>query len=513
MIIPLFISLLQEGISGLVAIYISNILARFSDAVIHMETKYVLENLWILLLCIAIMIFLMPILGYFCNILMLKHALLHDRLVIRRFLDKNYMKAMEIEKGEVQYRLENDPNDYRIEWMEWMTKIIVTPVIFVFLITFAIKVNWFYALITFSLSLIKLVIPVAMKKRYARYDRETRDYNTDVRNYEMEISSKPHTVILFGLKSAFLDKLDSIYYQYYKRTAKEEIRYKTIFTNISLGVDTIFLLFVLLIGAVLTSLGTITAGSVAAMVGYYSIFNTVIDSVSYIIRQRPILNNLIQRLEVIYNDQESSTGENISSFSGTSIHIPTFYYGDKRILYNLNHQINHGEKVAICGSNGSGKSTIIKLLTVLVAPQIGSITINDIELNEIAIESWRSLFAFTMQNPYLFKGNVIDNMTFGNEKLNKSAKDLLEYLGIPLFTDKEVSEGGNNLSGGEKQKISIARAILKKAPILILDEPTNHLDTNSKKWLAEYIQNTDKTVIYVTHDKAFLEIATSIITL
>lgn len=198
----------------------------------------------------------------------------------------------------------------------------------------------------------------------------------------------------------------------------------------------------------------------------------------------------------------------------------SFAYEDgKEILNNISFQINKGEKIAIIGSNGSGKTTIINLLLRVLKPTSGKIYIDDIDIDSISLKDYRKLISVVNQNPYLFNTTIKDNILPGSkdyEKVYSSVKeirieDFIESL--PEKYETIVGVNGANISGGQKQKIAMARAIAKDSKIMILDEATSNYDIESELSVIELILNrlVDRTVIMVTHKTQVLEVVDKII--
>lgn len=188
-------------------------------------------------------------------------------------------------------------------------------------------------------------------------------------------------------------------------------------------------------------------------------------------------------------------------------------HSSKKILDHMNFEINKGEKVAFVGTNGVGKSTIIKLLMRFYSPTTGIIKINDIDIQTLEIDYLRSLYSTIFQDICLYPFSIKENITcceekFDSKKLEISLKnaDLIEKVnqlenGVESKLIKSFYHDGIDLSGGEKQKIAIARAFYKDAPIAIFDEPTSALDALTEERLYKKIclLLRDKTIIFVSH--------------
>lgn len=505
---------LEDCITGLLAVYTANVLGEFADAVFRLDLRFGLANVWKLLLCIGITVLIIPAIGLVGEVLMFSNALRHDRLIFGRFFDKTYAEAMRIEEGEVQYRLEKDPNEFRYNWKEIIKKITAIPAALVYLLYSALQISRSFTLIVFGISLIKLMVPTAVKKLNAKYDRETREYNTRVRTYESEIIRNPYVTKIYGLKNAFIDRLDKIYHGYFKSVQVKSIQCKQIADGISSFLDTFCVLIILLIGAVMTADNMITPGAVAAMVGYFSVFNIIIGNIGFVIRNIPILNNIADRMNVLYAGQEDLSGENIEPVSVISAKRLAFFYEEKEVFKDVDFDIQTVTKIAVCGVNGSGKSTLIKLLCGLLKSYKGSLKLNGKEFRDIAVESWRQQIAYVAQEPYLFAGSVKENIQISDLTATEEAIDhVMNEIGMSHLAGREVSMSQNDLSGGEKQKISIARALIKDTPIIILDEPSNNLDSESLIWLNEFIKKSSKTILFISHDNQLSGLANSRITL
>ena len=175
--------------------------------------------------------------------------------------------------------------------------------------------------------------------------------------------------------------------------------------------------------------------------------------------------------------------------------------GNKVIFKNLNLIISKGSFYAIIGKSGIGKTSLIDMITGLIFPSVGSILINEIDFKKIDIKHWRSKISYVPREHFLLKdsikNNIILNHHFDKKKFNK----ILNNLELnDLDSESMVDEKGENLSVGQKQRISIARALYSDNEILILDEPTSNLNSLLEKKILTYIKKQQKTVIMITHN-------------
>lgn len=187
-----------------------------------------------------------------------------------------------------------------------------------------------------------------------------------------------------------------------------------------------------------------------------------------------------------------------------------FSYNQKsKVLDDINFSIEGGANVALVGQSGAGKSSIINLISRFYDPSSGKILINNQEITKVDIVSLRNSISLVSQDTIIYNKSFLENIKFGKleateKEIIKAAKnaDIHNFISASsLGYETIVGEGGNNLSGGQKQRISIARAILKDAPILLLDEATSSLDAETENQISKTLSNVtkNKTTITVTH--------------
>ena len=183
---------------------------------------------------------------------------------------------------------------------------------------------------------------------------------------------------------------------------------------------------------------------------------------------------------------------------------------NKQVLNNINVTINKGEKVALVGSSGAGKTTFINILLDFYKPTQGQVLIDNDELSKISIESIRDIISIVPQEAVLFNDTIKNNLSYGISDLNnndliiEAAKNanIIDYINsLPEKFETVIGERGLMLSGGQKQRISIGRAILRDPSILVLDEATSSLDSESEIKVQDAIDQLikDRTVIIIAH--------------
>lgn len=201
-----------------------------------------------------------------------------------------------------------------------------------------------------------------------------------------------------------------------------------------------------------------------------------------------------------------------------------FRYGqDDKVLHDITFNINPGKKLALVGESGGGKTTITNLLMGLYKPIAGSVKINGTDISKVSLPSLRKSIATVFQDSGLFSGTIRENIAYGrpsasDEEIIEAAKIANAYDFIFNYEkglETEIGERGVKLSGGQKQRISIARAVLKDAPILILDEATSSLDSRSEVRVQEALDRLmkNRTVLIIAHRLSTIADVDTIVTL
>lgn len=209
--------------------------------------------------------------------------------------------------------------------------------------------------------------------------------------------------------------------------------------------------------------------------------------------------------EIIKQEEDNKEGKSIDNINEIIISNLKFSYEDKVILNDISHKFEKNKSYAIVGTSGSGKTTLVNLLLGKHNDYSGDIHYNNTELKEISIDSLFEISSFVEQNVFVFDDSIINNITMYSNIDEKLLQEAINKSGLSTLIEEKgkdyrCGENGCNLSGGEKQRISIARALVKKSQLLLLDEATSALDNETSASITNNLLAIDNTTkIMITH--------------
>lgn len=270
----------------------------------------------------------------------------------------------------------------------------------------------------------------------------------------------------------------------------------------------------LLLGVIPINETQIPVGKILAFINYLNIILMALTSSSHVLMQMMRAFPSASRIVEIINT-DISINNRLESIKHPSIKgnvefqnvLFTYPKSEKPSLQNISFSVFEGETLGIIGATGSGKTTLVKLLSRLYDPIEGNIFIDGINLKDFDVRQIRENIGFVTQKPFLFSGTIEQNIRYGKEEASKSeVEQATNQARADEFITKlkqnyqyELMQGATNLSGGQKQRLSIARAFIKKPAILILDDATSAVDANSEKMILHALktdfQETTKIII------------------
>lgn len=388
------------------------------------------------------------------------------------------------------------------------------------LIGFLLYSNWRLTLILFLvLPPILWLIRVA-SKRYLRLSKGIQQTMGDVSHITNEVIGGYQVVKNYGGQAYEAARFD--------KTSKKNLTQgmKVVVTN-SINTPAVQLLMAMAMSVViwLALRPEVISGTTA---GEFISYIAAAGLLSKPVRSLTDVNQQLQRgiaagesiFALIDEPEEFDSGTLSPTIAGKiSLKDVTLTYPDGTVaLADFSLEVAAGETVALVGRSGAGKSSLVNLLTRALQPSHGEIRIDDIAIEDIKLDSLRSQIAMVNQQVVLFNDTVAHNIAYGSlaskseQQLIKAAKDAFAHdfiVNLPKGYDSHIGAEGLQLSGGQRQRLSIARALLKDAPILILDEATSALDNESEFFIQQALDNVmkDRTTLVIAHRLTTIEAA------
>lgn len=278
--------------------------------------------------------------------------------------------------------------------------------------------------------------------------------------------------------------------------------YQLVAGAISVGILVSFILYVQEFFDPVTQLSQLYNSYQSSIVGVNRIYG-IIDSEKEPVNPGSIRPNTVQQ--------------------GISLSEVSFSYGGNYVLRDVNLNVNRGERIGIVGETGAGKTTLCNLILKFYKPTEGSIKLDGIDLQEVDTSGYRNLVSPVLQDLFLFRGTVLDNIAYSQPGITRErTTELAEQFGLkeifdtlPEGLDSEVGEGGKNLSEGQKQAVSVLRAMVRDSQVIVMDEPTSQIDVVSEKQIMTALLRflEGRTLILITHRLSMISLAKRLIVL
>lgn len=402
--------------------------------------------------------------------------------------------------------LTNDINIIETEYFRTFLNLVKSGFLFVFAFGTIFYVSYQMTIALTILSIISFVfgnIPIKNLKTFKeKFSNSQSEYTARTSEY----FNGYETIKVFGLEK-FISK---VFYNNSKNVYDKGLAYQkrySLVTMISYFFGGFTFLGGFVCGGYLAYKGFITLGQMIVCV---QLTNHIVNPLMFAIESYgkfKSVDKILNKIENTLISEENVETTEIKDFNNKiSLEDVSFKYDDKKVLENISFDFEKGKKYALVGLSGSGKSTLMKLISKRIKADEGKICIDGTDLDEISRNSIINLISTINQNVFLFKGSIYDNITlFSKDYSEEKVKDVIlkAELGkyLDRLYDKElISENANNLSGGEKQRISIARSLIKDTKIILADEILSSLDNeiafSIEKGLLE-LENI--TLISVTH--------------
>lgn len=417
------------------------------------------------------------------------------------YFDKN-------DKGNIMSVLTNDIDKIN-ECLSEVITTVISSVITIIGVTFIM----FYMNVTLSIIVILsvplfFIIVARMSKKMNEYFNSVQETLGELSSNTEEIVSNIKTIKSLNKEKYFINKFDNINKKYRDNSIKSSI-YSYLILPINLIINNLSNIIIIGVGSILVVKNSITIGKIVSFLSYASMFKNPINDVSSLIGTLGEAMAGFKRINNVLEEKIEENGTIKNDIKG-NIEFKNVYfkYDKKYILNNISFKLNKNENVAIVGETGSGKTTIISLIEKFYKINKGNIFIDDININDIDKNTLRNSIGLVLQDTYLFKGTIMENIKYGHKISDEEVIKICVDMNANKFIEKlpngyytEIEENANNLSIGEKQLLSIVRCIIKNPKIVILDEATSEVDVKTEKYIYDGIKKIlkNRTSIVIAH--------------
>ena len=430
----------------------------------------------------------------------------HLQKLSQSYYDKNTT-------GDIMARASSDIDAVRMAYGPGVMYTIDTVVVSVFAITMMLTISWKMTLMAFVIfPLVSVTVYIIGKQTHARHTKAQETYS-ELNTFAQENLSGVRVVKAFALENQHIASFSEKADEYLKRNMSL-VKIQAIFIPFLYFLLGIGVLIVLLMGGRSIIEGQMTLGGFAAFMAYLMILAWPMIAVGWVVNIIQRAEASVQRIDKILNtepDISDAPDPTLFNKENPKIEIKglTFTYDNRgEALKNIDLEIESGSSLGIVGSLGSGKSALVKLIARLYEPPADSLFIGGVPVEQIELKSLRDNIAFVPQDTFLYSDKIRDNIAFLDDDEDDNlffAAEMSDLLNdvreFPAEFDTMVGERGITLSGGQKQRVTLARAILKNAPILILDDSLTAVDASTEAQILENMKQVfaGKTVIVVSH--------------
>lgn len=405
--------------------------------------------------------------------------------------------------GDVLSRITNDVDTLSNALQQTLTEIIRGVLMLILAIVMMIRIHILMTCIVLLIIPAATIITKVIVKRSQKKFQAQQDAVGNLNGAITEMYGGYREILLFNKQKDVIEKFKDINQNLYHNAFQAQFMSSIISPCISL-VTYMIIGTIGFLGSLFVLQGTLLVGELQAFVRYIWQVNDPISQVSNLSSQIQSAFAALHRISEILNETEEQPVEHPQTIQNIKGHVEfdqlCFGYHDKEVLHHLNIDIQSGQMVAIVGPTGSGKTTLISLLLRFYDATSGCIRIDGVDIRDIPREELRSMFGMVLQDTWLFHGTIYENIHYG--RLSARKDEVIEAARqanvdhfirtLPDGYDSIVNEEANNISQGEKQLLTIARALLKDPQIMILDEATSSVDTRLEKRLQDAMQNVMK---------------------
>lgn len=420
-----------------------------------------------------------------------------NRLPMRYFDRKTH--------GEVLSRITNDVDTLQQSLNQSLTQLITSVTMIVGVLVMMLSISWLMTIVALLILPISMFFISKIVKHSQKYFKSQQEYLGHVNGQVEEIYSGHNIVKVFNREEEAIREFDDLNGTLYKSAWKSQFL-SGLMMPVMTFIGNLGYVAVSILGGYLAIKGTITVGNIQSFIQYVKTFTQPITQVAQAANLMQSTAAAAERVfEFLEEEEEDQTVPNPVSIKGLEgsvefDHVHFGYTPNKIIINDFSAKIRPGQKVAIVGPTGAGKTTMIKLLMRFYDVSDGAILIDGHNVKDFNRNELREMFGMVLQDTWLFGGTIRENIRYG--KLDATDEEVIEaakaahvhhfVTTLPDGYDMELNEEASNVSQGQKQLLTIARAILADPKILILDEATSSVDTRTEVRIQKAMDNLMK---------------------
>lgn len=395
-----------------------------------------------------------------------------------------------------------------------LTQVITSVITIIGVFIMMLSINWQLTLVAIIALPVSLLIISFIVKNTQKFYKILQNELGELNGHIEEMYSGHTVVKAFGGEEKSLSKFNGINTKMYNNALKSQF-FTSLIWPIMNFIGNLDFVGVAIVGGYLAVKKTVTVGDIQAFIQYVRQFNQPIIQTANIAN---VLQSIAAAAERVFaflaEKEETPDSDKVIKTVGTKGEVEfsnvTFGYDpDVKVIKNFTVKIKPGQRVALVGPTGAGKTTVVNLLMRFYDVDNGSIKIDGTDIRDYARKDLRKMFGMVLQDTWLFNGSIRDNLRYG--KLNATNKEV-EQVGelahvdhfihsLPNGYDMEINEEADNISQGEKQLLTIARAMIANPPMLILDEATSNVDTRTEVLIQKAMEKLmqDRTSFVIAH--------------
>lgn len=416
--------------------------------------------------------------------------------------------------GEILSRITNDIDNISTTLQQSITQLITSVVTIVGIVVMMLTISPIMTLITFLIIPVSILATKPIISRSQKFFKNQQKYLGELNGHVEEMYTGHKVIKVFSREEKSIEEFDKINKKLYDAGWKAQFISGIIMPIMSF-VSNIGYVAICVVGGIFVTKGRINIGDIQAFIQYSKQFTQPINQTANIVNilQSTIASaervfELLDEVEEIKDNENAKIIDNPKGYVSFQ-NVDFSYKEEVPLIKNMNVDVKKGETIAIVGPTGAGKTTLINLLMRFYEINNGTITIDGEDIRNLKRENLRSIFGMVLQDTWLFNGTIRENIAYGVE--NATEEDIINAAKaahadhfirtLEHGYDTVLDEEASNISQGQKQLITIARAILVNPSILILDEATSSVDTRTEAYIQKAMDNlmNGRTSFVIAH--------------